>query len=198
MKAPSGAFIINYNGLSVLEQIPNIITSIRILSIAPICWLLWTEAYSLALFLLVIAGISDALDGYLARRYGWFTRLGAILDPIADKLFVMGVFIVFGLKRALPWWLILLVIGRDIIIVIGALLYRWVTGKLEMRPLRVSKINTGLQIVLLAVTLCHIALYPLPAWFNQGLQWAVATTTLLSGMTYVVLWSRYAWARGKA
>ncbi len=185
------------NGLSVLEQIPNIITIIRILSIAPICWLLWKESYSLALVLLVIAGLSDALDGYLARRYGWLTRLGAILDPIADKLFVMGVLVVFGAKGALPWWLIGLIIGRDIIIVIGAILYRWVTHNLEMRPLFVSKINTGLQILLLAFTLLHLAFYPLPEWFNLGLQWAVAATTLISGLAYVVLWSRYAWDNDK-
>ena len=78
------------------EQIPNIITMIRIVSIAPICWLLWRGEYPLALMLLVLAGLSDALDGFLARRYGWFTRLGAFLDPVADKLFVMAVFIVFG------------------------------------------------------------------------------------------------------
>ncbi len=150
------------------EQIPNIITVMRILSIAPICWLLWKDSYALALALLVLAGLSDALDGFLARRYGWFTRLGAMLDPVADKLFVVSVFIVFGLKGNLPWWLIALVIGRDVVIVLGAIVYRLFTGKLDMRPLMISKLNTGLQIFLLAVTLLHVALYPLPNWFNLG------------------------------
>lgn len=178
------------------EQIPNIITVIRILSIAPICWLLWRGSYSLALILLVLAGLSDALDGFLARRYGWFTRLGAMLDPVADKLFVVSVFIVFGLKGSLPWWLIALVIGRDVVIVLGALAYRLVRGKLDMHPLLISKLNTGLQIALLAVTLFHVAMHPLPDWFNQGLQWLVAATTCLSGMAYVYLWGRYALAKG--
>lgn len=179
------------------EQIPNIITVIRILAIAPICWLLWRESYALALTLLVLAGLSDALDGFLARRYGWFTRLGAMLDPVADKLFVVAIFIVFGLKGSLPWWLIALVIGRDVVIVLGAMAYRLVTGKLDMHPLVISKINTGLQIFLLAVTLLHSAFYPLPLWFNLGLQWAVAATTLVSGIAYVWLWGRYALQQGK-
>lgn len=178
------------------EQIPNIITVVRILSIAPICWLLWKESYALALALLVLAGLSDALDGFLARRYGWFTRLGAMLDPMADKLFVVSVFIVFGLKGNLPWWLIVLVIGRDVVIVLGALAYKLVRGQLEMHPLLISKLNTGLQIFLLAMTLFHVAMYPLPDWFNQGLQWLVAATTILSGIAYVYLWGRYALLKG--
>lgn len=186
-----------YNGLKALEQIPNIITVIRILAIAPICWLLWKESYSLALVLLVLAGLSDALDGFLARRYGWLTKLGAMLDPIADKLFVVAVFIVFGLKGDLSWWLVVLVIGRDIVIVLGAIAYRLVTGRLDMRPLMISKLNTGLQIFLLAVMLLHVALYPLPIWLLQGIQWCVAVTTVLSGVAYVLLWGRYAFADKK-
>ncbi len=186
------------NGFNVREQIPNIITVIRILSIAPICWLLWRESYEWALGLLVLAGLSDALDGFLARRYGWLTRLGAMLDPVADKLFVVAVFLVFGLKGDLPWWLIALVMGRDVLIVLGAIAYRLFTGRLDMRPLIISKLNTGLQIFLLATTLLHVALYPLPAWFNTGLQWSVAVTTVLSGAAYVLLWSRYALRKGES
>lgn len=174
------------------EQIPNIITVIRIFSIAPICWLLWKDSYDFALALLVLAGLSDALDGFLARRYGWLTRLGAVLDPVADKLFVVSVFVVFGLKGGLPWWLIALVVGRDLVIVCGAIVYRWVKGELQIRPLIISKLNTGLQIFLLATTLWHTAINALPLWFNLGVQWAVAVTTLMSGIAYVLLWSGYA------
>lgn len=179
------------------EQIPNIITTIRILSIAPICWLLWKGFYPSALVLLLLAGLSDALDGFLARRYGWITPLGALLDPVADKLFVVSMFIVFGLKESLPWWLVALVIGRDIVIVLGALAYRVVRGKLEMRPLMISKLNTGLQILLLGFTLLHVALYPLPMWFNHILQWGVAITTGFSGFAYIILWGRYALVDGE-
>lgn len=174
------------------EQIPNIITMTRILAIAPICWLLLKGQYPAALVLLVLAGLSDALDGFLARHYGWMTPLGAMLDPVADKLFVVSMFIVFGMKGSLPWWLVALVIGRDIVIVLGALAYRVVKGKLEMHPLMISKVNTGLQIMLLGFTLLHVALYPLPLWFNQALQWSVATTTFLSGAAYIILWGRCA------
>ncbi|QTR49712.1 CDP-alcohol phosphatidyltransferase family protein [Candidatus Thiothrix anitrata] len=177
------------------EQIPNIITLIRIASIVPICWLLWRNDYALALILLVLAGLSDALDGFLARRYGWLTRLGAMLDPIADKLFVMAVFIVFGLKGALPWWLIGLVIGRDVVIVLGAMACRLLRGRLEICPLMISKLNTGLQVFLLAIMLLHVALYPLPWWITSGLQWGVAVTTVLSGAAYMILWGRYAFAK---
>lgn len=178
------------------KQIPNIITVIRILSIVPLCWLLWKGQYSSALILLVLAGMSDALDGFLARRYGWITPLGAVLDPVADKLFVVSMFIVFGMKGNLPWWLVALVIGRDIVIVVGALAYRLVQGKLEMHPLMISKLNTGLQIMLLGFTLLHVALYPLPMWFNHVLQWGVAVTTFLSGIAYIILWGRYALING--
>ncbi|MFN3785436.1 MAG: CDP-alcohol phosphatidyltransferase family protein, partial [Thiothrix sp.] len=87
--------------------------------------------------------------------------------------------------------------ARDAVIVLGAMAYRLVTGKLDMRPLAISKLNTGLQIFLLATTLLHIALYPLPQWFNLGLQGAVAATTIFSGIAYVWLWGRYAMQQGE-
>lgn len=176
----------------MIEQIPNLITIVRILAIAPICWLLWQHDYQNAFVLLLIAGLSDALDGYLARRYGWFTRLGAFLDPIADKLFVACVYIVLGLQAYLPWWLVSLVLGRDVIISGGALAFRWATGHLEMQPLRISKLNTTLQIILLALTLVNIALYSVPTWLQVSVQWAVAISTLSSGLAYMVLWTRNA------
>ena len=176
----------------MLEQIPNLITLIRILAIAPICWLLWQHDYVNAVSLLIIAGLSDALDGYLARRYGWFTTLGAWLDPIADKLFVAALYITLGLQAYLPWWLVSLVLGRDLVIGGGALLFRRVTGSLSIQPLKISKINTALQILLLALTLTNIALYSIPVGLQVSVQWAVALSTLLSGGAYIVLWSRYA------
>ncbi|MEZ5479384.1 MAG: CDP-alcohol phosphatidyltransferase family protein [Thiolinea sp.] len=174
------------------EQIPNIITTLRIAAIAPICWLLWHDAYAEALVWLLLAGLSDGLDGYLARRYGWFTRLGAILDPIADKLFIVSITLLFGAKAYLPGWLVLLILGRDVVIVCGALAYRWVTGALDMRPLLVSKVNTALQILLLAVTLLHVGFYALPLLVTESLQWLVALMTVWSGAAYIFWWSYYA------
>lgn len=179
----------------MLHHIPNIITALRIVAIIPICWLLWEERYLAAFILLVIAGLSDALDGYLARRNQWMTKLGGFLDPIADKLFVVAITVVFGLQGHLPWWLVWLIMGRDVVIVIGAGLFRWVTGSLAMRPLWISKANTGLQIALLAMTLLHVAFYALPPVIPETLQFIVAITTVLSGISYVMNWSYLATVR---
>nr|CAA6807279.1 MAG: CDP-diacylglycerol--glycerol-3-phosphate 3-phosphatidyltransferase (EC [uncultured Thiotrichaceae bacterium] len=175
-----------------LKQIPNIITLLRIVAIIPICWLLFRDEYMAAFVCLVLAGLSDGLDGFLARRYGWFTPLGAVLDPLADKLFITSLIVVFAVQGHVPLWLMWLVIGRDIIIVSGALVYRWRTGSLEMKPLFISKLNTALQILLLAATLMHVGLYALPAEMREGLQLSVAATSLLSGMMYVFWWTYYA------
>ncbi|CAA6819468.1 MAG: CDP-diacylglycerol--glycerol-3-phosphate 3-phosphatidyltransferase (EC [uncultured Thiotrichaceae bacterium] len=174
---------------AMLRQIPNIITLTRIVAIFPICWLLLNDDYAVALICLVLAGLSDGLDGFLARRYGWFTSLGAVLDPLADKLFIIALIIVFAMKGHVPLWLMWLVIGRDIVIVSGALIYRWVTGVLEMKPLFISKLNTALQILLLAATLMHVGLYALAPEIREGLQLLVAATSLLSGLMYVFLWT---------
>ncbi|MGB0846312.1 MAG: CDP-alcohol phosphatidyltransferase family protein [Thiolinea sp.] len=175
----------------MMEQIPNIITILRIVAIAPICWLLWHDAFVPAIYCLVLAGMSDALDGFLARRYGWFTRLGAMLDPLADKLFIVSVMLLFGAKGYLPEWLVVLVMGRDLIIVGGAILYRYVTGTLEMKPLLVSKMNTAFQILLLVVTLLHVGFYTLPIGLVTGVQALVTVTTVFSGLAYIYWWTYY-------
>ena len=175
----------------MLEQIPNIITLLRIVAIAPICWLLWQDAFVPAMYCLVLAGASDALDGFLARRYGWLTRLGAILDPLADKLFIVSVMLLFGAKAYVPEWLVVLVLGRDVVIVGGAMLYRYLTGTLEMKPLLVSKFNTAFQILLLVVTLLHFGFYVVPEGVLMGLQASVTVTTVLSGLAYIYWWTYF-------
>ncbi|MEZ5536897.1 MAG: CDP-alcohol phosphatidyltransferase family protein [Thiolinea sp.] len=176
----------------MLHHLPNLITLLRIAAIVPICWLLWRDAYLPAFICLVLAGLSDGLDGFLARRYGWFTPLGAMLDPLADKLFIVSLMILFAAKGSVPLWLMWLVIGRDVLIVSGALLYRLVTGALVMKPLFISKVNTALQILLLATTLLHVGFYMLPMSVLEGLQLLVAATSLLSGCAYLFLWTYYA------
>lgn len=175
----------------MMEQIPNIITVLRIVAIAPICWLLWQDAFVPAIYLLIVAGLSDALDGFLARRYGWFTRLGAMLDPLADKLLIVSVMLLFGAKGYLPEWLVVLVLGRDLIIVSGVVLYRYIVGTLEMRPLFISKLNTAFQILLLVMTLLHVSFYPLASGIMLGLQALVTVTTVLSGFAYAYWWMYY-------
>ena len=160
-------------------------------AIVPICWLLWQEAFVPAIYCLMLAGLSDALDGFVARRYGWASRIGAMLDPLADKLFIVSIMLLFGAKGYLPEWLVLLALGRDLLIVSGALLYRYVTGRLEMRPLLISKLNTAFQILLLLMTLLHVGFYPLPAGIMPGLQALVTVTMLFSGLAYVYWWTYY-------
>ena len=93
----------------MLHHLPNLITLLRIAAIVPICWLLWQDAYLPAFIYLVLAGLSDGLDGFLARRYGWFTPLGAVLNPLADKLFIVSLMILFAAKGSVPLWLMWLV-----------------------------------------------------------------------------------------
>lgn len=183
--------------MSALKYLPNIITIARIISVVPVAWLLWNAHYQAALVLLILAGLSDGLDGYLARRYQWFTRLGALLDPVADKLFIVTIMLVFGFKGFLPWWIVLLIFGRDLLIIGGAVVYRWVTGALEMKPLFISKVNTALQLLLLATTLIHVGFYTLPQTVIDYLEWLVAASTILSGAAYVFFWSYYAFVNPK-
>lgn len=171
------------------KHIPNLLTLLRIGAIAPICWLLWHERFTQALLLLLLAGLTDALDGFLARRFHWTSQLGAFLDPLADKLFIVSVVLVFGFKGYLPWWLVWLVFGRDLIILGGALTYRLIFGDLEVKPSRLGKVNTALQISLLALTLIHVAFFHFSAPLMQALQIIVASSTLLSGASYVYLWA---------
>lgn len=151
--------------------------------------LLSREAYPLVLILFAVAGFSDGLDGYLARRYNWRSRLGALLDPVGDKLLLIGVYVVLGWGGLLPWWLVGLVILRDVVIVGGALTYRHVCGELTMEPTLISKINTLLQILLGLMVIATAMMWALPIWSLQLMIVLVAVTTVWSGLDYVLRWS---------
>lgn len=174
------------------RQIPNAVTLGRIVLVFPILWLLWTEAYLPAVLLLAIAGLSDVLDGWLVRRYGWHTVLGAWLDPAADKLLILGIYLVVTLSGLLPVWLLALVVGRDLWLVLGSLLYRLRVGPLAVQPLVISKLNTFLQIVLILAVIAQAGgLVPLDT-VVPGLVALVAVTTLASGVAYTWQWGRRA------
>ena len=175
-----------------MRHLPNIITLLRILLVIPIMVLLARQQFMLVLALFAVAALSDALDGYLARHFHWQSYLGAILDPIADKVMLVGGYLVLGWLGWLPLWLVALVILRDIVIVTGAVAYRWRCGELQMIPSVISKINTVLQMGLGLLVILFAAGLMLPMWLLQGLMAAVALTTLWSGMDYVWIWSRRA------
>lgn len=179
-----------------IRQLPNAITVVRVVLVAPCGWLLWQDAILEALTLIAIAGASDAIDGILARRFDWRTRFGAFADPAADKLLVVVVFAVLAVKGHVPLWLVAIVVGRDVVIISGAFAFRQLIGHMEMAPTLLSKMNTAAQIVLLVLVLvaltniaplAAVAAATLPAAF-----YVVAASGVVSGIHYVVAWSHRA------
>ena len=185
-----------------MKYIPNIISIIRILLVIPAVHFLWHNEYGKALAVFFVAGVSDVVDGYLARRFGWMTRLGSLLDPLGDKLLMTAIYFTLGLMGQLPVWLVALVIGRDIVIVAGALAYRLLVKEITMQHLVISKINTGAQILLILLLIYHLSTFPLakqiPVISITALIYIVTLTTLASGVSYVVIWSLRAFQQLKA
>jgi cardiolipin synthase len=170
-------------------NIPNFISLARLLSVPILVWAIVDSQMVLAFWLFVGAGISDAVDGFLARYLEAKSVLGAYLDPLADKALLMGVFITFGIEGYLPSWIVILVVFRDILIIGGAMLYHTLTQSLQMTPLFVSKVNTATQIILAGFVL---ALLALDVDYDMALTiliWLAALTTVLSGAVYVVRWT---------
>lgn len=139
-------------------SLPNIITIARIFLVPFIVWLIISGDFFLAFIAFIIAGISDAADGYIAKRWGLVTELGAYLDPLADKLLLVSVYVALGLSKQLPAWLVILVVSRDVLI-LGGLLLSWLIERpMAVRPLMISKVNTAAQIVLATVALAVLGL----------------------------------------
>jgi len=147
--------------------------------------------YGFALLLFALAGISDGVDGFLAKHYGWESRLGSILDPIADKLLLVCSFIVLGYTGLLPVWLVVVVLLRDFIIMFGAVAYYLFIGNYAMEPSISSKINTFMEIVLVLVVIVSQLIH-LPELVLQGFITLTAATILISGAGYIFVWGRRA------
>jgi cardiolipin synthase len=171
-------------------NLPNAITLLRLLLVPVTVWLILAGHYVTAFWVFVIAGISDGIDGFLARHLNQKTVLGAILDPIADKALLVSIFFMLGLKDHLPLWLVVLVVFRDILIVGGYLLGRMLGAAREVRPLWVSKANTAAQILLAAVALWEWTQPRVLGPVVDGLIWLTAVTTTVSGIAYIVVWAR--------
>jgi cardiolipin synthase len=175
-----------------LSWLPNAISLMRIALIAPILILMLQGAFGWALALFILAGFSDGLDGYLAVRFGWSTRLGGLLDPAADKLLITGMFITLAYTQQIPVWLAAVVILRDVVIVAGATAYNFIVKPVPGEPTRISKLNTALQMLFVLFVLSR-------AGFNWPdkititvLGAAVLVTVVISGVDYVWSWSRRA------
>ena len=171
-----------------LQSLPNFISLARLLAVPAAVWLIVTDHFTAAFWLFVAAGVSDALDGYLARILRSRTLLGAYLDPLADKALLTSVYVSIGYVEEMPKWLVILVVFRDVLIVGGAILYQTLTQRLKMEPLFISKVNTTAQIALAALILAQLGLGFDSHGVDQLLIYAVAATTLLSGGAYVVRW----------
>ena len=174
------------------EDIPNLISVLRIFLTVPVVWALLEQRFDVALLLFVVAGVSDGLDGFLAKHYGWQSRLGGLLDPLADKVLLVSCYLTLAIMGLIPVALMLLVILRDLVIVTGALVYNFRIRELEAEPSLISKFNTLAQILLVLVVVLDRGLVALPQPVLQGMVWLVFVTTIASGVDYVWVWSRRA------
>ena len=145
-----------------LKYIPNMICVLRIILVAPIVWSLLQGRYGLALGLILVAGFSDALDGFLARRFDWRTRLGGLLDPAADKLLMFAAYVTLAWIGLVPIWFSAIVVGRDIIIITGAIVYQLYVAPVHGEPTGASKLNTVLQILFVLFTISSRLARPTP------------------------------------
>lgn len=172
-------------------NLPNLITIGRILLVPVTVWLIVSEAYGFAWLAFVVAGISDGVDGYLARRFNQRSELGAYLDPLADKALMVSIYVTLGFQGVLPAWLVILVVSRDVLIV-GAVMLASVLGRpMQMVPLMLSKVNTAGQIVFAALVLGVRALEinVAPLW-TAGMA-VVGLLTAASGAMYLREWARH-------
>jgi cardiolipin synthase (CMP-forming) len=174
------------------RDIPNTITVLRIFMVPPFVWLLLEDRYLEALVLFFIAGLSDGLDGFLAKRYDWTSRLGGLLDPLADKLLLVSAFIALGYLGLLPVYLVGLVLLRDLVIVSGAIAYHFRVARLDADPSWVSKVNTVLQIALVLLVIFNQVHALLGPFWMQMLESMVVLATVWSGLDYVWTWGQRA------
>lgn len=172
-------------------NIPNFISLGRLLVVPVAVWLILTGAYAAAFWIFVAAGISDAVDGFVAKRFHMETELGRFLDPLADKVLLVCVYVTLGVDSRVPLWLVIVVVSRDLLIIGGAILGQVIRRPLTIRPLIISKVNTAAQIVLAAAVLSGAAFGQDVDAFVRLIAGLVGVTTVASGAGYVVTWARH-------
>jgi cardiolipin synthase len=181
-----------------MRHLPNIICLVRIALIVPLLQAMVAGEQARILVLFSIAAVSDALDGYLAKRFQWTSDLGRVLDPMADKLLLMSVFITAAWLDIAPWWVATVAVARDLVIGFGALFYRLWFGPLRGRPTIISKINTGMQILYLLAVILASAVHLPPREVIDALAVVMVLTTVASGVDYVSRFVRRAFAHTSA
>lgn len=174
------------------RHLPNALTILRLAMAPALPWLLAIGETRAALWVALVAGLSDALDGWLAKRFGWQSRLGSLLDPLADKLMLGLGALGLWLAGALPGWLLLLIAGRDVVIVAGAIAWWRLAGPFDGAPSLLSKGTTVAQVLLVLAGLLGLAgVLPMP--LPAAALAAVAALTLASGLDYVIRYGVRAW-----
>jgi cardiolipin synthase (CMP-forming) len=172
-------------------SIPNLVTLARILLVPVVVWTIASGRMDVAFLLFAVAAVSDGIDGFLAKRFGMMTELGAYLDPLADKVLIVSIYVTLGITAVIPLWIVILVVSRDIMIV-GAIILSWLVGRpVKIKPHIVSKINTGAQIVFACLVLASHGFK-----FNAEpvltlVMALVAVLTLLSVGLYLQEWVRH-------
>jgi cardiolipin synthase len=178
-----------------VRHLPNVICLIRLALIWPILTTLHAGRYRTALALFVVAAASDGLDGYLAKRFDWTSELGKFLDPLADKLLLVMVFVECAWLGLVPWWLSAAVVARDVMIGLGALIYRLWFGPLHGRPTRFSKVNTAAQLIYVSLVMLNAGFGVPPHEMLDALAWVTLLTTVVSGVHYLQIFTRRAWTQ---
>lgn len=172
-------------------NLPNIITLGRILLVPVIVWAIASNQMTIAFVIFVVAGVSDAVDGFLAKRFNMRTEIGALLDPVADKALLVSIYVALGISGDIPRWLVILVVSRDFMIV-GAVIISWILDNpVPMKPLMVSKLNTVAQVSFAALILASLG-FGFSTWpYEIALMLCVTVLTLLSVSFYLVEWARH-------
>ena len=176
-----------------LRWLPNAICIARMLLVAPIVAALLAGRYEIALLLILVAGASDGLDGFLAKTFDWQTELGGLLDPAADKLLLVSVFLTLTYVGLVPLPLTVIVVLRDVVIVLGAAAYQFWVAPVHGEPTLISKLNTACQLAFVFLTVAQAAFTLALGSLLTGLGATVIFTSISSGLAYVVLWSKRAW-----
>lgn len=172
-------------------NLPNIITLMRILLVPVIVWAIASQQMKLAFAIFVVAGVSDAVDGFLAKRFNMVTDIGALLDPVADKALLVSIYMTLGISGSVPGWLVILVVSRDVMIV-GAVIISWLLeNPIPMKPLMVSKMNTVAQVAFAALVLASLGFGFTAGAYETILIFAVAVLTSLSMVFYLIEWARH-------
>lgn len=178
----------------ILKHIPNTLTVLRLVLIVPFLMYLYQHEYVTAFYIFIAAGLTDGLDGWLARHFSWQSFFGSFADPLADKLLIASSFISLALLGELPWWLVVIVFLRDFTISMGVLAwYYFIQKQLDFEPTLLSKFNTTFQLALVTLCLFELAYFAFPEYCVNTLIYLTAFTTTITYLDYIWTWGRKAW-----